>query len=224
MSDIIKLDVEPRERAGKGASRAARREGFVPAVIYGGKETPSNIKIERRVLEKLLNTGTFTTSVCEISDGGKKVRTFPRDVQFHPVTSVPMHVDFLRLVKGDSIILEVPVNFLNEEESPALKEGGVLNVVRFSIEVSAPVDAIPDSIDVDLAGLEMGASVHISEITLPEGVTPTITDRDFTIATIVAPSALKSAEDGEDGEGEDEGAPEASEVESIKQSNDGDDE
>lgn len=220
MSDILKIDVEPRERAGKGASRAARREGFVPAVIYGGKETPTNIKIERRILEKLLNTGTFFTSVCEISDGGNKVRTFPRDVQFHPVTSAPMHVDFLRLVKGDTIELEVPVNFMNEEDSPALKEGGVLNVVRFSIEVSAPVDAIPDSIDVDLAGLEIGASVHISEITLPEGVKPTITDRDFTIATIVAPSALKSSESEEE---EDEGAPEAGEVESIKQSNDGED-
>jgi large subunit ribosomal protein L25 len=218
MSDILKIDVEPRERAGKGASRAARREGFVPAVVYGGKEAPTNIKIERRVLEKLLNSGTFFTSVCEINDGKNKVRTFPRDVQFHPVSSVPLHVDFLRLVKGDSIELEVPVNFLNEEESPALKAGGVLNVVRFSIEVSAPVDAIPDAIDVDLAGLEIGDSVHISEITLPEGVKPTITDRDFTIATVVAPSSMKSADD----EAEDEEAPEAGDVETTKQSNDGD--
>lgn len=219
MSDILKIDVEPRERAGKGASRAARREGFIPAVVYGGKEAPTNIKIEGRVLEKLLNSGTFLTSVCEINDGKSKVRTFPRDVQFHPVTSRPLHVDFLRLVKGDSIELEVPVNFLNEDASPALKAGGVLNVVRFSIEVSAPVDAIPDSIDVDLAGLEIGDSVHISEITLPEGVKPTITDRDFTIATVVAPSSMKSAEDEAE---EDEGAPEAGEVESIKQSNDDD--
>lgn len=218
MSDIIKIDVEPRERAGKGASRAARRDGFVPAVVYGGKEAPTNIKIERRILEKLLNTGTFFTSVCEINDGKNKTRTFPRDVQFHPVSSVPLHVDFLRLVKGDSIELEVPVNFLNEEESPALKAGGVLNVVRFSIEVSAPVDAIPDAIDVDLAGLEIGDSVHISEITLPEGVSPTITDRDFTIATVVAPSSMKSADD----EAEEDEAPEAGDVETTKQSNDGD--
>lgn len=216
MSDILKIDVEPRDRAGKGASRAARREGFVPAVIYGGKEAPTNIKIERRVLEKLLNTGTFLTSVCEINDGSKAIRTFPRDVQFHPVSSVPLHVDFLRLQKGDSIQLEVPVNFLNEEKSPAIKSGAVLNVVRFSIEVSAPADNIPDSIDVDLAGLEIGASIHISEITLPEGVTPTIDDRDFTIATIVAPSAMKSDAD------ETDEAPEAAEVESIKQSNDDD--
>jgi len=218
MSDIIKIDVEPRERAGKGASRAARREGFVPAVVYGGKEAPTNIKIERRVLEKLLNTGTFFTSVCEINDGSSKTRTFPRDVQFHPVNSMPLHVDFLRLTKGDTLVLEVPVNFLNEEESPALKQGGVLNVVRYSIEVNAPADAIPDSIDVDVSSLEMGDSVHISEVTVPQGVTPTITDRDFTIATVVAPSGLKSAEAEED-----EDAPEAGEVEATKQSGDADD-
>ncbi|MEM7570102.1 MAG: 50S ribosomal protein L25/general stress protein Ctc [Pseudomonadota bacterium] len=216
MSDIIKLDVEPRERAGKGASRAARREGFVPAVIYGGKKEPENIKIERRVLEKLLNTGTFFTSVFDISAGKDTTRSFPRDVQFHPVTSVPMHVDFLRLEKGASIDVEVPVNFLNEEKSPALKAGGVLNVVRYAIEVSAPVDAIPDGIDIDLSGLEVGDSVHISEVTLPAGVTPTITDRDFTIATVVAPSAMKSAED------EEADAPAADEVEATAQSGDDD--
>ncbi|MEM6684122.1 MAG: 50S ribosomal protein L25/general stress protein Ctc, partial [Pseudomonadota bacterium] len=184
----------------------------------GGKEAPSNIKIERRVLEKLLNTGTFLTSVCEINDGKSKTRTFPRDVQFHPVTSVPLHVDFLRLTKGDTIVLEVPVNVLNEEESPALKQGGVLNVVRYNIEVNAPVDAIPDAIDVDLTGLEMGASVHISEVALPENVTPTITDRDFTIATVVAPSGLKSAEAEADGDD----SPEAGDVEATKQSGDAD--
>ncbi|MEO0411159.1 MAG: 50S ribosomal protein L25/general stress protein Ctc [Pseudomonadota bacterium] len=216
MSDIIKIDVEPRERAGKGASRAARREGYVPAVIYGGKKEPENIKIERRVLEKLLSSGTFFTSVFDISAGKDTTRSFPRDVQFHPVSSVPLHVDFLRLEKGASIDVEIPVNFLNEEQSPALKAGGVLNVVRYAIEVSAPVDAIPDSIDIDLAGLEVGDSVHISEVTLPAGVTPTITDRDFTIATVVAPSAMKSAEE------EEEDAPAADEVEATAQSGEDD--
>ncbi|MEM6834672.1 MAG: 50S ribosomal protein L25/general stress protein Ctc [Pseudomonadota bacterium] len=202
MSDIIKLDVEPRERAGKGASRAVRREGFVPAVIYGGKKEPENIKIERRMLEKLLNKGTFFTSVFDISAGKDVTRSFPRDVQFHPVSSVPLHVDFLRLEKGATIQVEVPVNFMNEDDSPALKSGGVLNVVRYAVEVVAPATSIPDSIDVDLTGLEMGDSVHISDVTLPEGVQPTITDRDFTIATVVAPSAMKSAEDSAEDEGE----------------------
>ncbi len=204
MSKIVPLVASLRDRAGKGAARAIRREGHVPAVVYGGKQDPASISIEERALVKQINTGKFLSTLYMIEAGGKSVRVIPRDVQFHPVNDRPLHVDFLRLLEGAIIAVEVPVHFTNEEDSPGLKRGGTLNVVRHTVELNVPVDSIPEYLEADLTGLEIGDGIHISSITLPEGVTPTITDRDFTIATVAAPSALLSAEaeEGEAAEGE----------------------
>ena len=197
MSDQLTLAAEARDRAGKGASRALRREGRVPAVIYGDKKDPEAIHIEERALNKLLGTGHFMNSIVMIEVGGKKVRTLPKDVAFHPVTDRPIHVDFLRLSKDAKIQVAVPVVFLNEEASPGLKKGGVLNIVRHDLELICESDKIPDLIEIDVTGKDVGDSIHISEVTLPAGSESAITDRDFTIATLVAPSALKKAEGAE---------------------------
>lgn len=201
MSKIVPLVASLRDRAGKGAARAIRREGHVPAVIYGGKEEPQSISVEERELVKQINTGKFLSTLYMVDAGGTKTRVIPRDVQFHPVNDRPLHVDFLRLLEGSIIAVEVPVHFLNEEKSPGLKRGGTLNVVRHTVELDVPVDEIPEFIEADLTGLEIGDGIHISSITLPQGAKPTITDRDFTIATIAAPSALLSAESEEGDEG-----------------------
>lgn len=197
MSDVLTLAAEARDRAGKGASRAVRREGRVPAVIYGNKEAAISIHVEEKRLVKLLNTGHFMNSVVEIELDGRMHRTLPRDVQFHPVSDRPIHVDFLRVAADALITVNVPVRFENEAASPGLKRGGVLNVVRHEIEVKVPANAIPDDIVVDVAGFDVGDSIHISAVKLPKSVTPVI-DRDFTIATIAAPSGLKSQEAAEE--------------------------
>lgn len=207
MSDALTLPAEARERAGKGASRALRREGRVPAVIYGGKEEPAPIHVEAKELVRQLMTGHFMNSIVMVEIDGKKVRTIPKDVAFHPVTDRPLHADFLRLAKGSKIEVAIPVVFINEEESPGLKKGGVLNIVRHELDLVCEVDKIPSQIEIDVTGKEVGDSIHISEITLPEGSESAITDRDYTIAGLVAPSALKKAEgdageEGEDAEGE----------------------
>lgn len=201
MSDQLTLSAETRDRAGKGASRALRREGRVPAVIYGDNKEPETIHVEERALAKLLGTGHFMNSVVLVEVGGKSNRTLPKDVAFHPVTDRPLHVDFLRISKNAKVEVAVPVNFVNEEQSPGLKRGGVLNVVRHELELVCEADKIPDEIEIDVTGLEVGDSIHISAVSLPAGSESAITDRDFTIATIVAPSALKKsdAEEGEDG-------------------------
>ncbi|MBO6768512.1 MAG: 50S ribosomal protein L25/general stress protein Ctc [Erythrobacter sp.] len=204
MSDALTLPAETRERAGKGASRALRREGRIPAVIYGGKEEPTMIHVEEKELVKQLMTGHFMNSIVEIELGGKKVKTLPKDVSLHPVTDRPEHADFFRLAKGGKIEVSVPVVFLNEEDSPGLKKGGVLNVVRHELELVCDNDKIPGEIEIDVTGKEVGDSIHISEVTLPEGSESAITDRDFTIATLVAPSALKKAEGDTTQEGEEE--------------------
>jgi large subunit ribosomal protein L25 len=202
MSDALTLPAELRERAGKGASRELRRTGRVPAVIYGGKEEPTSIHIEERVLRRQLGTGHFMNSIVMVEIGGKPVRTIPKDVALHPVTDRPLHVDFLRLSKDAKITVQVPVVFANEEASPGLKKGGVLNVVRHELELVCESDKIPDEIVLDVTGLDIGDSIHISHVTLPDGSASAITDRDFTIATVVAPSAMKqepteAAEPGE---------------------------
>jgi large subunit ribosomal protein L25 len=204
MSDALTLAAETRDRAGKGASRALRREGRVPAVIYGGKEEPTPIHVEAKELVRQLGLGHFMNSIVMIDVDGKSVRTLPKDVAFHPVTDRPVHVDFLRLAKDAKIQVAVPVVFVNEEASPGLKKGGVLNVVRHELELVCESDKIPDEIHIDVTGLEVGDSIHISSVTLPAGSESAITDRDFTIATIVAPSAMKrdAAEEGEETEGE----------------------
>lgn len=194
MSDQLTLAAEARDRAGKGASRALRREGRVPAVIYGGKEEPQSIHVEERALARLLDTGHFSNSIVMIEVGGKAVRTLPKDVAFHPVSDRPTHVDFLRLSKNAKVEVAVPVVFINEEASPGLKKGGVLNVVRHELDLVCEADKIPSEIEIDVTGKDVGDSLHISEVTLPAGSESAITDRDFTIATVVAPSALKKAE------------------------------
>ena len=194
MSDTLHLPAETRDRAGKGASRALRREGRVPAVIYGGNEEPLAIHVEEKLLVRQLGTGHFFNSIVEVEVGGKTVRTLPKDVAFHPVSDRPLHADFLRLSANATIHVNVPVVFANEEASPGLKRGGVLNIVRHELELICQADKIPDEIAIDVTGLEVGASIHISHVKLPAGSKSAITDRDFTIATIVAPSGLRSEE------------------------------
>ncbi|MBY8822749.1 50S ribosomal protein L25/general stress protein Ctc [Sphingomonas colocasiae] len=194
MSDQLTLSAEARDRAGKGASRALRREGRVPAVIYGNKEDPVSIHIEEKVLNKQLSNGHFMNTVVMIDVGGKAIRTLPKDVAFHPVTDRPIHVDFLRISEHAKVHVEVPVHFVDEDNSPGIKRGGVLNIVRHELELVCDAANIPDQIDISLAGLDVGDSIHISAVKLPKGAESAITDRDFTIATLVAPSALKSSE------------------------------
>ena len=202
MSDQLTLSAETRDRAGKGASRELRRQNRVPAVIYGNKQEPELIHVEEKALIKLLMTGHFSNSVVEIELGGKKQITIPKDVAFNPVSDRPTHVDFLRIVKGAKVDIEVPVAFINEDASPGLKRGGVLNIVRHELELICENDKIPDDIQIDVAGFDIGDSIHISHVKLPKGSDSKITDRDFTIATIVAPSALKSTEGDTTAEGE----------------------
>ena len=194
MSDMLNLPAETRERAGKGASRALRREGRVPAVVYGGKQEPLSIHIEEKLLVKQLSTGHFLNSIVELEVGGKKLRTLPKDVAFHPVTDRPLHADFLRLSKDSTVNVNVPVMFINEEASPGLKRGGVLNIVRHELELICDADKIPEDIQIDVTGFDIGDSIHISVVTLPQGSASAITDRDYTIATIIAPSGLRSEE------------------------------
>ena len=206
MSDQLSISAEPRERAGKGASRALRREGRIPAVIYGDKKEAIAIHVEERALNKLLGTGHFMNSLVQVELDGKKTRTLPKDVAFDPVTDRPLHVDFFRLAKGAKVQVNIPVVFINEEDSPGLKRGGVMNVVRHELDLMCDADHIPDQIEIDVTGLEIGDSIHISSVTLPTGAESTITDRDFTIAGVTAPSALKSSDDeaAEDEDGETE--------------------
>jgi large subunit ribosomal protein L25 len=194
MSDALTLPAESRERAGKGASRALRRDGRVPAVIYGGKEEPQPIHVEAKLLNVQLGTGHFMNSIVMIELDGKSIRTLPKDVAFHPVTSQPLHADFLRLSADSKVEVFVPVLFVNEDASPGLKRGGVLNIVRHELDLICDADKIPSEIAIDVTGLEVGDSIHISHVSLPAGSVSKIDDRDFTIATIVAPSALKRAD------------------------------
>ncbi|MEO5707383.1 MAG: 50S ribosomal protein L25/general stress protein Ctc [Alteraurantiacibacter sp.] len=194
MSDALNLPAELRERAGKGASRELRRNGRIPAVIYGGNEEPTPIHVEEKLLRQLLGTGHFMNSIIKLEIGGKSLTTLPKDVALHPVTDRPLHVDFFRLGKGATFHVAVPVVFINEEDSPGLKRGAVLNVVRHELDLVCDAEHIPTEIQIDVTGLEVGDSIHISHVKLPEGSTSGITDRDFTIATVVAPSALKRAD------------------------------
>jgi large subunit ribosomal protein L25 len=189
----IELQATARPRAGKGAARQARREGKVPAVIYGDNKAPETIALDYNELWKQVLKGHFTSTVFEIEVEGKKHLVIPRDLQVDPIKDLPIHVDFLRIGREGLINVEVPVRFVNDAQSPGLKRGGVLNVVRHEIEVTCPYDKIPTFFEVDLTGLEIGRAIHISAVKLPEGVTPTIKDRDFTIATIAG--AVKQAEE-----------------------------
>ena len=202
MSEALTLSAETRERAGKGASRAMRLQGRVPAVVYGNKQEALSIHVEEKVLVKMLNTGHFMNSVVMIEGTGEQIRTLPKDVQFHPVNDRPLHVDFLRIGEHTSVHVNVPVVFTDEEQSPGIKRGGVLNVVAHELELIVDAADIPDEISISLAGLEVGSSIHISQVALPAGAKVNHAETDFTVATIVAPSALKSSEgDTETAEG-----------------------
>jgi large subunit ribosomal protein L25 len=195
MSEQLTLPAEARDRAGKGASRALRRDGRVPAVVYGEKKDPLSIHVEEKLLSRMLSTGHFMNSVVMIDLAGKATRTLPKAVDFHPVTSRPIHVDFLRISEHTKVHVAVPMRFDNEEASPGLKRGGVLNVVVHELELVCDASRIPNEIHVRLDGLEIGDSIHISNVKLPEGVLPANQDEDFTVATIVAPSAMKAEEE-----------------------------
>jgi len=223
MSDQLTLAAETRERNGKGASRELRRNGRVPAVIYGDKQDPISIHVEEKALVRQLMTGHFMNSVVMIETGkGKPVRTLPKDVAFDVVSDRPIHVDFLRIGEHATVHVNVPVHFTDEDASKGLKKGGVLNIVRHELELIVDAADIPSEITISLAGLDVGDSIHISAVTLPKGAKSAIDDRDFTIATVVAPSALKSSEgdtttgseapvEGDAAEGEAEGTEAAAE-------------
>ncbi len=214
MSDTYVLEGQLRDRVGKGAARELRRNAMVPAVIYGDKKDPVSIALPYKELAKQIHSGGFMTTVATIKVGDEEHRVLAKDYQLHPVRDFIEHVDFLRVSKKTVVTVEIPVNFINEETCPGLKVGGVLNVVRFAVEVNVPADSIPDSFTIDLQPFELGDSINISAVDLPEGVEPTITDRDFTIATIASPAGLKSEEADEDG------APEAPETEVIGEKKD----
>ncbi len=191
MPEIISLSAEPRLRAGKGAARATRRAGRVPAIVYGDGKEPVLISLEPRALGRVLaRPGLFATLV-DISLGGATLRTLPRDVQYHPVSDAPLHVDFMRVGAGAQVTVTVPVVFINHERSIGLRRGGILNIVRHGIDMVCSVDNIPDRLVVDLNGLDIGDSIHIGAVTIPETARPVIQARDFTIASIAASSAVK---------------------------------
>ncbi|WP_265563379.1 50S ribosomal protein L25/general stress protein Ctc [Sphingomicrobium arenosum] len=216
MSDQLTLPAELREGVGKGASRALRRDGRVPAVIYGGNKEPLGIHIEAKEVTKMLQTGHFMNSVVELTVGKDKHRTLPKDVQFHPVTSRPIHIDFFRLEKGATVHVQIPVRFVDEEKSKGMTRGGVLNVVRHDLDLVCDAASIPDEIVISLAGLDIGDSIHVSAVDLPKGASNEV-DRDYTIATLVAPSAMKSQDDAAE---EEEVA--ADEVPATEQADDAD--
>jgi large subunit ribosomal protein L25 len=189
-SSAKQIEATIRASNGKGAARAVRREGRVPAVIYGGGADPMAISLDFNGTKKLIFAGHFLTTVFEISVDGKKTRVIPRDYQLDPVKDQPLHVDFLRITAGHKIKIEVPVHVINQAASPGIKRGGTVNIVLHSIEMMVPPDAIPDSVNVDLTGVDIGKSVHVSMIKLPENCTP-VDRSDFTIATVVAPAGLK---------------------------------
>jgi large subunit ribosomal protein L25 len=193
MASVKQLAAQRRERVGKGAARAVRRENRVPAVIYGSGQAPVSISLDYKETNTLIYAGKFLTTVFEITVDGEKIRAIPRDYQLDVVKDTPMHVDFQRLSAGTRIRVQVPVHFINQETAPGIKRGGALNVVRHSVEMMVPADNIPDSITGDLAGLDINDSLHISAFKLPEGCQPTIRDRDFTVATIAPPSGYGEA-------------------------------
>lgn len=206
MAETISFQAQARDGAGKGPARQLRRAGRVPAVIYGERKDQQMISLEARALRRELTNPRFFSTLCSVQLGGEAIRVLPREVQLHPVTDDPRHADFVRVSRGSTIHVTVQVAFLNEDISPGLKRGGVLNVVRREIELVCPADSIPQQIEIDLAKADIGDSLHISQVSLPANVHPTITDRDFTIATIAAPTVV-AEEAAEEQEAEAEAQP-----------------
>jgi large subunit ribosomal protein L25 len=194
MSETNTIVAEARDRAGKGTARAVRRTGRIPGVVYGNKEPPELISLDTKSVVRELHRGSFTSKLFDLEIGGKKLRVLPRDVQLDPVTDRPVHVDFLRIAADSRIRVMVPTVFIDETQSPGIKRGGVLNIVRHEIEFYCRADSIPANITISLAGMDIGHSVHISHVTLPEGVRPVIADRDFTVATVAAPTIVAEVE------------------------------
>ena len=182
-----------RENTSSGSNNKLRADGLIPAILYGGKDPNLNISVESKVIKNIINSETFLSKVLEMDVGGKKEKVIPREVAFHVVSEEPIHIDFMRIVAGKKIILEIPVKFINHPDSPGLKRGGVLNIVRRKVELKCPGENIPDDITIDLAGTDIGTSIKISSVKLPENVVPTI-DRDFVIATVAAPTVMKEPE------------------------------
>ena len=182
-----------RENTSSGSNNKLRAEGFIPAILYGGKDQNQNISVDKKAFKNIINSETFLSKVLEIDIDGKKEKVIPRDVAFHVVSEEPIHIDFMRILAGKKIILEIPVKFINLPDSPGLKRGGVLNIVRRKVELKCPGENIPDDITVDLAGTDIGTSIKISSVKLAENVLPTI-DRDFVIATVAAPTVMKEPE------------------------------
>ena len=224
MTDITVLTANAREKVGKGSAREARRQGKIPAVIYGDKKSPIPIVVEQKILVRYLSTGGFFNTLFDIDVNGELNRVLPRDVQLHPVTDVPEHVDFLRVSATTKVSVEVPVEFIGDDVSPGIKSGGVLNVVRYTVEVSCTPDLIPNTLLLDLSSAEIGDSLHISAVNLPEGVTPTISDRDFTIATIVAPTVVRDEAASDDESDSEDTETEATAESTDENSEDGSDE
>ena len=198
MSENTLISADLRNRVGKGSARAARRAGKIPAVIYGDKKQPISIEIEARMMRKIINEPGIFSRLLDINVDNGKHTVLMRDIHFHPVTDDPMHFDFLRVSQSSTVSVSVAVEFINEAICPALKIGGVLNIVRYEVELNCLPTSIPEKIIVDLSEAKIGDSIHISAVELPEGVTPTITDRDFTIATLQSPGGgVKNEEDEE---------------------------
>ena len=204
MSYNTTISAEQRERVGKGSARAARRAGLIPAVIYGDKKNPVGITMESREVTRIVHQPGIFGRLLEIDVAGTKSTVLTRDIQFHPVSDNIMHMDFLRVSQSATVAVAVPVEFINDDKCPGIKIGGVLNVVRYEVELNCPATAIPEKITVDLDGVKIGDSIHISAIPLPDGVTPTITDRDFTVATLASPGGGVKNEEDEAEEGAEE--------------------
>ena len=202
-----------REKASSGSNNKLRAEGLIPAILYGGKDSNQNISVEKKAIKNIINSDTFLSKVLELDIDGKKEKVIPRDIAFHVVSEEPIHIDFMRIVTGKKIILEIPVKFINHPDSPGLKRGGVLNIVRRKVELKCPGENIPDDITIDLTGTDIGTSIKISSVKLAENIVPSI-DRDFVIATVAAPTVMKEPEkpaeevaaEGAEGEAPVEGA------------------
>ena len=195
-----------RDSTSSGSNNKLRSKGLIPAILYGGKNPNQNISIQLKEIKSIINSETFLSKVLELEIEGKKEKVIPRDIAFNVVSEEPIHIDFMRIVSGKKIILEIPVKFINHPDSPGLKRGGVLNIVRRKVELKCPAENIPDEIVVDLAGTDIGTSIKISSVKLDSNVVPTITDRDFVIATVASPTVIKEPEKPAEGEAAAEGA------------------
>ncbi len=197
---MINIKANKRDKSTTGFTNKLRSEGFIPAILYGGKNTNEKISIAKKDLREVIQNESFLSTVFEIEIEGKKEKVLPREVAYHVTTNEPIHMDLMRIVSGTKIVLEIPVKFINNNDSPGLKRGGVLNIVRRKVELKCPADNIPEDLTIDLAGLDIGTSIKISSVKLPENVVPVIVDRDFVIATVAAPTIMKEPEKPAEGE------------------------